>query len=79
MTTSHSRAQPPWVDPDPRCAATYANDAFGVDRKNKRLRRARQNVNFTMVNDGAGQAHIFLQSFRRIRKGETLWTSSSSR
>ena len=62
------------VDPDPRCAATYVNDAIGPDRspEAKRELRAKQNVAFRALRDGAGLPHAFWQVLQPIEPGEPL-------
>ena len=58
-----------------RCAGTFVNDVYGPDRtaKHKAARRSRQNIAFTVVEDGAGFPHVFWECIRAIPEGATLW------
>jgi hypothetical protein len=68
------------LDPDPRAAATYVNDAFGSDSEARRRAwrgRARppaapQNVRFFTLYDRAGFPHAFWQVIRPIPPGAEL-------
>ena len=76
------------LDPDPRCAATYVNDAFGPrrDSASKRALRASMNVSFVLLHDRDGLPHVFWRTQKPIRRGEWLlgdygdafWSSKSA-
>ena len=63
------------VKPDPRCAATYANDYCGHDRseQNRHRHGHKLNCHFSVLADLEGRPYIFLQLNRDVKKGETLW------
>ena len=63
------------IDPDPRCAATFVNDAFGPnrDRAAKIANKAKQNVKFCILHDRSGFPHVFWRVVRFIPAGGTLW------
>ena len=61
------------LDPSPRCAATFVNDAFGPERGERAAGHARQNVAFELIRDGSGFPHVFLRATRAIAAGAALW------
>ena len=64
------------VDPDPRCAGTYVNDAFGPDQTARESAseggHSGQNVEFVRKDDLAGFPHAFWRVLRPVAPGAQL-------
>ena len=66
------------LDPSPRRARAYANDAYGPARGGEEG-RARQNVQFAIVNDASGFPHVFSRPRALCRRAARCGRTTATR